>query len=86
MTINEAVKGFIVTEILADQGPGVLTDTAPLIDSGIIDSLGIMALLDFLEGQYSIQIDGDDLLPENFESVMTISLLVAQKTGNTIEA
>ena len=86
MEISETIKGFIVSELLAEKGMGALADADPLIDSGIIDSFGIMALMGFLEEKFSIQIAGDELLPENFESVMTISALVAQKTGNMLEA
>ncbi|MCK4507306.1 MAG: acyl carrier protein [Desulfuromonadales bacterium] len=86
MEINETIKGFIVTELLADQGRGFLGDAEPLIDSGIIDSFGIMVLMSFLEEKFSINISGDDLLPENFESIAKISGLVAQKTGFSVEA
>ena len=81
MEINETIKSFIATELLADQNHGPLADADPLIDSGIIDSFGIMALMGFLEEKFSIQIAGDELLPENFESITKISALVAQKTG-----
>ena len=86
MEINETIKGFIMTELLAEQGLSSLADSDPLIDSGIIDSFGIMALMSFLEEKFSIQIAGDELLPENFESVMKISALIAQKTGYPLEA
>jgi len=85
MEIHETIKNFIMTEILAEQGPIALADTSPLIDSGIIDSLGIMALMGFLEEKFSIRISGDDLVPENFESVMKISALVAHKAGFSLE-
>lgn len=86
MGINETIRSFIMTEILAEQGQIVLADTDPLIDSGIIDSLGIMALMGFLEEKFSIRISGDDLVPENFESVTKISVLVAHKAGFPLEA
>ncbi|MBE0575210.1 MAG: acyl carrier protein [Desulfuromonadales bacterium] len=80
MEIKDTIKSFIMTELLAEKGLGSLADADPLIDSGIIDSFGIMALMSFLEEKFSIQIAGDELIPENFESVMRISALVAQKT------
>lgn len=86
MNIKETIRGFILSELIAEQGCGSLADADHLIDSGIIDSFGIMALMGFLEEKFSIQIAGDELLPENFESVMRISALVAQKTGYSLEA
>jgi acyl carrier protein len=86
MKINEFIMNFIMTELLAGQSSGPLTDADPLIDSGIIDSFGIMALMSFLEEKFSIQISGDELRPENFDSVKTISSLVAKKTGLILDA
>jgi acyl carrier protein len=81
MEIRESIRGFIQSELLAGQVIRAVTDDDPLIDEGIIDSLGIMALIGFLEETFAIRIGGDELLPENFASVATISMLIAQKTG-----
>ena len=80
MPTREKIRQFIVDELISD-GSGVeLTDTVPLIDSGVIDSFGIMSLLGFLEENFSIEISGDDLMPENFASISTICDFVAQKS------
>ena len=47
-----------------------------LLDSGIIDSFDIVDLIDSLENLFGIQIDGDDIIPENFESIDAIARLV----------
>lgn len=86
MEISEMIKAFIMSELLAEQGHGNLGDADPLIDSGIIDSFGIMVLMSFLEEKFSIKISGDELLPENFESVVKISALVSQKAGYSLGA
>ena len=54
-------------------------DDQSLLESGIIDSLGIMKLLSFVEERFEIKISDDELLPENFESIVTISYLVDEK-------
>ena len=79
MSTSDQIKNFILTELIPDGNVVDLTDATPLIDSGIIDSLGIMTLLGYLESTFSLQISGDDLIPENFGSIETISTLVAQK-------
>jgi len=86
MDINTTIRSFITAELVSDQFHVQLNDVDSLIDSGIIDSFGIMALLSFIEEKFAIQISGDELLPENFESIMTISTLVAQKTGASLGA
>jgi len=80
MPTREKIRQFIVNELIADGSGSELTDTVLLIDSGVIDSLGIMSLLGFLEENFSIQISGDDLVPDNFASISTISNFVALKS------
>jgi acyl carrier protein len=76
MSTNDIVREFISQEILHGTRGTPLGDVEPLVESGIIDSLGIMSLLSFLEEKFSIQVLGDDLIPENFESVSTIVDLI----------
>lgn len=52
-----------------------LADTS-LISDGILDSLDIMNLIMELEGEFDIEIDPEDVLSENFESVEAIIALV----------
>lgn len=82
MTATEKLKNFIATQLMTDGDPDQLTETTPLIDSGIIDSLGIMSLLGFLESDFSVEVSGDDLIPENFSSIATITGLISQKCGH----
>ena len=51
-------------------------DSTSLISSGILDSLDIMNLIMELEGAFEIEIDPEDVLSENFESVDAITALV----------
>jgi acyl carrier protein len=62
-----------------DKKQAALGDTDPLIDSGIIDSLGIMKLIGFLEDKMAIQITDEELTPENFSTIESISGLVQKK-------
>ncbi len=85
MPNKEKIRQFIATKLIADGSDVKLTDTASLIDSGIIDSFGIMTLLGYLEEDFSIQISGDDLIPENFASIETISEFISKKSGCLLE-
>jgi len=79
MTIDN-IRKFITSEICGG-GVTFIADNDLLIEDGIIDSMGIMLLLDFLEAKYAVQIDGDELLPENFATLAAITSLVEKKTG-----
>jgi len=71
---KEQVRQFII-EVLA-KGRGALAptiaDSDNLIEEGIVDSLGITRLVDYLEITYSIKIPDEDILPENFESIIAL--------------
>ncbi len=49
-----------------------------LLDSGVIDSFDIVDLIGSLEEMFGIEVDGDDIIPENFESIDAIARLVTK--------
>ena len=54
-------------------------DEDSLLDNGIIDSLGILDLVGFLEQTFGIQVEDDDLGPDNFDSVAALVRFVRGK-------
>jgi acyl carrier protein len=52
-----------------------------LIGSGVMDSLGILDVVHYLEGEFGVQISDEELVPENFESVCSIAAFVANKAA-----
>jgi acyl carrier protein len=81
MSTSDNIRNFITAEILHGSSSNPLGDHEPLIESGIIDSMGIMTLLAYVEEQFSIQIPSDDLVPENFASISSIAALVDRQMG-----
>jgi len=59
--------------------PEVLNDKDSLIDSGIIDSFGIISLISFLEPAFGIKIASEDLAQENFESLVSLERFINEK-------
>jgi len=53
-----------------------------LVESGVIDSLGILELVDFVEDRFDFRIPEDELLPENLDSIANIIRYLAEKLGN----
>lgn len=80
MRTIDNIRQFIATEICGD-GCQSIGDQDQLIEDGIIDSMGIMVLLGFLEEKFAVTIEGDELLPENFATLNAISSLVEKKAG-----
>lgn len=82
MEIRESIRNYIQGELVQDERYRSLSDTEQLIDAGIIDSLGIMKLIGFLEKDLSVTIEDRELIPENFESIDAIVSLVENKRSS----
>jgi acyl carrier protein len=78
--VAQAVKDYIVAELLHDKPPQHLENDESLIRSQILDSLDIFTLVAFLEKQFGVKIQDADLedgaMVENFETVNAIQRLV----------
>jgi acyl carrier protein len=74
--VERAVKDYIVKEFLFDQREQPLENDDPLIQGGIIDSLGIFLLVAFLENQFGVKVQPQDVILENFENINAIKRLV----------
>lgn len=79
---DTTVEGRIL-EYLASQSAPVDLNQSPdqilLLESGALDSLGVVQLTMLLADRYDIEIDDDDFVPENFESVSSLAKFVKSK-------
>ena len=57
-----------------------LSDDDSLLDTQVIDSLGILELVGYLEDAFAIQVTDDELTPENFESIGALARFVGRRT------
>lgn len=79
--IKQQVKTYILKEFLPGQDPSGLTDSTPLIDGRILDSLATLKLVSFLEERFGIQIEAYEADVDHFNTVETIARLVEMKRG-----
>jgi acyl carrier protein len=77
------VRDFIKQNFLFGADDDRLTETASFLETGIIDSTGILELVTFVETTYNISIQDDEMLPENLDSLGAIGQFVGRKIGNT---
>jgi acyl carrier protein len=79
--IAQEIKEFVVSNFLFGQGGDALADEQSLLETGIIDSTGVLELVAFLEQRYGISVGDRELLPENLDSVANASRFVTTKLG-----
>ena len=76
--IEAKICHYITTEILADDASEVTVET-PLLEWGILNSLEVLGLVDFLESTFDIQVHAHDLSPHNLSSVKSIAQMVRDR-------
>lgn len=77
--LKELIKAYILNEFLPGENPEALTDSTPLVTSGILDSLATIKLLLFLEEQFKIKIQADEATVDHLSTITNIVNLVQSK-------
>ena len=72
------IKEFIIDNFLFGDADG-LNDETSFLDEGIIDSTGILELVNYLEEEFSIAVDDEELIPENLDSIKNVAAYLERK-------
>ncbi len=72
------IKNFIIDNFLFGDDEG-LEDDVSFLEEGIIDSTGILELITFLEEDFSIEIDDEEMIPENLDSINNLIVFLKKK-------
>mgnify|MGYP000150222018 CR=1 FL=1 len=81
MNAKPIVREFIETTILPRTDRTEVADDDPLLDAGIIDSMGIFELASHIEHACGVTIEDQELVPENFDSINRIAAFVDRKSA-----
>ena len=77
MQIEREVREFISKELARELGTVENDDS--LLEAGVIDSLGVLSLVSFIEQRYRIVVTEDEMMPENFDSIEAIAGFIARR-------
>jgi acyl carrier protein len=77
--VLEKVKTYILQTAYADDG--VIQDSTLIFNEGLFDSMGFVMLISFLEENFSLAVNDEELIEENFESINAITDFVVRKTN-----
>ena len=78
MTVAENVRLFILENFYVSD-PEDLSDEVSLLDSGYVNSTGMMEVILFLEREYGIHVEDHETIPQNLESISRIAAFIARK-------
>jgi acyl carrier protein len=78
MSNAEKIREYVVTNFLFGDGDRLQNDTS-FLENGIVDSTGILEIITYLEEIFGINVNDDELLPENLDSVNNIVKFIDYK-------
>lgn len=78
MNTQARIEQFIIDDILQGGRKSIAIDE-PLVSNGVIDSLGMLRLISFLEQEMNLTVGDGEVAPENFETMRKILEFVERK-------
>jgi len=83
MDVEQDVREFMVRNFFYGDASVSLQGTDSFIEQGIIDSTGVLEIVQFLESRYGIVLGDDELVPENLDSIQKIGRFVRRKRSGS---
>jgi acyl carrier protein len=77
--IEDSIRRYISDELSAGRVNGELADDYPLLDSAVLDSLGMFNLVGYLEDTFGVEVQDEEIVPDNFATIGDIARLVRSK-------
>jgi acyl carrier protein len=76
--VQEQLRSFVISNFyVAD--PATLSNAESLLDSGVMDSTGVLEVIAFIEETFDIVVEDTEMLPENLDSVDNIASYILRK-------
>ena len=81
MDEKKVLRDYIVENFLFGDTETQFTDDDSFMEKGILDSTGILDLILFLEENFDIKVEDDELIPENLDSINNLVAFIGRKKG-----
>jgi acyl carrier protein len=82
--IITTLQSFVLEKFPLARKKAIKRDS-PLLQSGIVDSLGVLELVQFLEREFSIGVNDEELIPENFANIQALASFITAKLPANVE-
>jgi acyl carrier protein len=83
LSIEQDVRSFIVENFLLAREESLSNDDS-FLEKGIFDSTGILELVSFVERKYNLELEPDELVPENLDSIASLARFLQRKLAAQI--
>ncbi len=79
MDIKETIREFIANNFLKGEESKTIDDDDSFLEEGIIDSVGVLELVAFLEEAFSFRVEDEEITPANLDSTSKLVVYVRSK-------
>jgi len=79
MEIGLTIRKFIEENFLFSDPARKIDDGTSFLDTGIVDSTGMLEIVEFLEERFGISVEDEELIPENLDSIANLTSFVNRK-------
>jgi len=79
--LTESIEAFIFESLILGDSTRMPAPRDSLIESGVIDSTGVLELIEFLEEEFGIAVDDSETVPENLDTIERVVAFVSRKTA-----
>jgi acyl carrier protein len=77
--VQRRIEAFILDDLLfGDESRMPMPDDS-LVESGVVDSTGILEIIEFLEAEFGVQVDDVETVPENLDGIARLTAFVSRK-------
>jgi len=77
-SIKENIKNFIIEASLSSADK--IKNETLIFETGLLDSMGLLFLIEFLNENFDVEVSDEELNPKNFESINSITSFVEKKS------
>lgn len=81
MSIETKIRQFILENYLFSSDQSLLANDDSFLQKGIIDSTGILEVIQFLTDEFAVEVQDKEMIPENLDSVNNLMAFVTRKTS-----
>lgn len=82
MSTKQALRTFILENYLFTDDQSALADGDSFLEKGILDSTGIMEVVFFIEEQFGIKVEDEEMIPQNLDSIDHLVAFIERKKQN----
>lgn len=84
MQLQARIRHYLAEKVLYVEDGFQYDNDTSFIAGGLIDSMGVMELVSFVQAEFGVKVEQDELTPDNFDSVNQLAAYIGRKVGTAV--